>query len=493
MIMLEHFDFLRVYLWQNRSFGPFRRPTLRALFLILAVLWLAAAHAGQAAARPAVVDARLGVHPDKTRFVMEVTGDIDFRVFTLPDPYRVVVDLPDLEWDASANRGNPAAGLVRGYRYGSFQPGTLRLVLEVAGPVRVREAFVIPPRDGRQPRFVLDIESVGPGTFAAELSRVHGTRGGTDGAPSAAPAYTVPLSTAASAARTVPRLPDPPTDTVAVTMSPGAAAVIPPQIPPGLREAGDGSATLAALGTVPVPPRRPGPRTDARRVVALDPGHGGVDPGAISVTGVYEKDITLAMARAVRDQLVATGRYRVVMTRDSDVFLRLRDRVALAREAGADLFISLHADSIGSSDMRGMSIYSLSDKASDREADMLAARENRADALGGVNLTAENDEVVSILIDLAQRDTMNQSRRLANLLVEEVGRHTRLVPRPHRSAGFAVLTAPDVPSVLMELGYLSSPQDAKLLEQSEHRARIARSIQRSIDGYFAARAGVSRS
>lgn len=124
---------------------------------------------------------------------------------------------------------------------------------------------------------------------------------------------------------------------------------------------------------------------------------------------------------------------------------------------------------------------------------MLAARENRADALGGVNLTAENDEVVSILIDLAQRDTMNQSRRLANLLVEEVGRHTKLVPRPHRSAGFAVLTAPDVPSVLMELGYLSSPQDAKLLAQSEHRVRIARSIQRSIDGYFAARAGVSRS
>ena len=492
MIMLEHFDFLRVYLWQNRSFGPFRRPTLRALFLILAVFWLAAAHAGQAAARPAVVDARLGVHPDKTRFVMEVTDRIDFRVFTLPDPYRVVVDLPDLDWDASANRGGAAAGLVRGYRYASFRPGTLRLVLEVAGPVRIREAFLIPPRDGRQPRFVLDLESVGPGTFAAELSRVVGTRGSADGAAPPAPAYTVPLSTAA--ARSVPRLPDPPTDTVAVTMSPAAAAVVPPQMPRGLREeAGDSPATLAALGTVPLPPRRPSPRTDARRVIALDPGHGGVDPGAISVTGVYEKDITLAVARVVRDQLVATGRYRVVLTRDSDVFLRLRDRVALAREAGADLFISLHADSIGSSDMRGMSIYSLSDKASDREADMLAARENRADALGGVNLTAENDEVVSILIDLAQRDTMNQSRRLANLLVEEVGRHARLVPRPHRSAGFAVLTAPDVPSVLIELGYLSSPQDAKLLEQAEHRARIARSIQRSIDGYFAARTGVSRS
>ena len=170
----------------------------------------------------------------------------------------------------------------------------------------------------------------------------------------------------------------------------------------------------------------------------LDPGHGGVDPGAISVTGAFEKDLTLAMARVVRDQLAATGRYRVVLTRDSDVFLRLRDRVAKAREAGAELFISLHADSIGSSDVRGMSIYSLSENASDREAATLAARENRADALDGINLTAENDEVVNILISLAQRDTMNQSRRFANMLVDEMGRQTHLVPRPHRSAGFAV-------------------------------------------------------
>ena len=268
-------------------------------------------------------------------------------------------------------------------------------------------------------------------------------------------------------------------------------------MPPRLRSGDDAGAaspaTLAALGVVPLPPKRPGARTDARRVVVLDPGHGGVDPGAISVTGAFEKDLTLAMARVVRDQLTASGRYRVVMTRDSDVFLRLRDRVAKAREAGAELFISLHADSIGSSDVRGMSIYSLSENASDREAATLAARENRADALDGINLTAENDEVVNILISLAQRDTMNQSRRFANMLVKEMGRQNRLVPRPHRSAGFAVLTAPDIPSVLIELGYLSSPQDAKLLGQTEHRGRMARSLLRSIDGDFAARAGISRS
>ena len=470
----------------------FGRATLRALSMILAVITLVAALAWPAEARPTVVDVRLGVHPDKTRFVMEVTDPVEFRVFTLPDPYRVVVDFPEMTWNDSAIQTSGTAGSVLNFRYAPYRPGTMRLVLETAGPVRVREAFVLPPRDGRQPRFVLDLEPVSAGVFASEMNRTHGTHVLDRPAGST---YTLPVATgAAVVSRAVPSLPESPMDTVAVTMSPGTAAVVPPQMPPGLRSGADeGAATLAALGAVPLPPRPPGARTDARRVVVLDPGHGGVDPGAISVTGTFEKDLTLAMARVVRDHLTASGRYRVVMTRDSDVFLRLRDRVAKAREAGAELFISLHADSIGSSDVRGMSIYSLSENASDREAATLAARENRADALDGINLTAENDEVVNILISLAQRDTMNQSRRFANMLVKEMGRENRLVPRPHRSAGFAVLTAPDIPSVLIELGYLSSPQDAKLLGQTEHRGRMARSILRSIDGYFAARGGISRS
>src|SRR3954466_7997012 len=399
--------------------------------MILAVLCLVAASAWPAGGRPTVVDVRLGVHPDKTRFVMEVTDSIDFRVFTLPDPYRVVVDLPDMTWNDSANQGNGVAGSVRGYRYAPYQAGTMRLVLNVAGPVRVREAFLLPPRDGRQSRFVLDMEPVSPAVFAAEMNKVRGTRIAEQ--PVGA-TYTVPVATGAAvggrAAPAVPMLPEPAVDTVAVTLAPAAAAVIPPQMPPGLRsEPGDAaaspatsSATLAALNAVPLPPKRPSSRTDARRVIVLDPGHGGVDPGAISVSGAFEKDLTLAMAQAVRDQLAASGRYRVVLTRDSDVFLRLRDRVAKAREAGAELFISLHADSIGSSGVRGMSIYSLSENASDREAATLAARENRADALDGINLTAENDAVVNILISLAQRDTMNQSRRFANMLVDEMGR-----------------------------------------------------------------------
>jgi N-acetylmuramoyl-L-alanine amidase len=464
--------------------------------MILAVLCLVATSAWSASARPTVIDVRLGVHPDKTRFVMEVTDPIDFRVFTLPDPYRVVVDFPDMAWDDSVNQGSGTAGSVKSYHYAPYQTGTMRLVLNVSGPVRVREAFVLPPRDGKQPRFVLDMEPVSPAVFASEMNKVRGTRVAEQPAGAA---YTLPVAApAALGNRAVPKLPEQPMDTIAVTVSPGTAAVIPPQapsVPPrsGGRNDTASGATLAALGAVPLPPKRPSTRTDARRVIVLDPGHGGVDPGAISVTGAFEKDLTLAMARVIRDHLAATGRYRVVLTRDSDVFLRLRDRVAKAREAGAELFISLHADSIGSSDVRGMSIYSLSENASDREAATLAARENRADALDGINLTAENDEVVNILISLAQRDTMNQSRRFANMLVGEMAAQTRLVPRPHRSAGFAVLTAPDIPSVLMEMGYLSSPEDAKLLGQTEHRTRMARSLLRSIDGYFAARSGISRS
>ncbi|HRQ82044.1 MAG TPA: N-acetylmuramoyl-L-alanine amidase, partial [Azospirillaceae bacterium] len=227
-------------------------------------------------------------------------------------------------------------------------------------------------------------------------------------------------------------------------------------------------------------------------VVVIDPGHGGADPGAIGVGGVYEKDITLAAARELRRQLQAAGRYQVKLTRDSDVFIRLRDRVAIGREAGADLFISLHADALGSEQVRGLSIYTLSTKASDREAEMLAAKENRADAIVGMDLSAENQLVASILIDLAQRDTMNQSKRFASQALTHLSKDVRLLAsKPQREAGFAVLTAPDVPSVLVEMGYLSNPTDAKLLNTADHREKLARDLVRAIDSYFAKRDGVA--
>jgi N-acetylmuramoyl-L-alanine amidase len=238
----------------------------------------------------------------------------------------------------------------------------------------------------------------------------------------------------------------------------------------------------------PPPNARPAPRRAEKHVVAIDAGHGGVDPGAIGIGGTFEKDVTLGMTREIRRQLEATGRYKVVLTREDDIFVRLRDRIARARAGGAELFVSIHADSMRNKDTRGASIYTLSEHASDDEAAALAARENRSDIIAGVDLSHENKEVMSILIDLAQRETMNHSAILAGLLVDELGHEIPLIPvKPHRFAGFAVLRAPDLPSALIELGYLSNRTDEQLLTRPHNRAKVAASIVRAIDQFFVRR------
>ncbi|MCW8863187.1 MAG: N-acetylmuramoyl-L-alanine amidase, partial [Rhodospirillales bacterium] len=226
------------------------------------------------------------------------------------------------------------------------------------------------------------------------------------------------------------------------------------------------------------------PGVPARRVIVIDPGHGGVDPGAIGVSGIYEKNITLSVAREIKKSLESTGRYKVVLTRDRDIFIRLRDRFEIARKAGADLFLSIHADTIRDRNIRGASVYTLSEKASDKEAAALAEQENKADLIAGVDLSHEDPVLANILIDLTQRETMNQSSHLAEMLVDEMGKSVRLLRNAHRFAGFAVLKAPDVPSVLIELGFLSNRHDERLLRDSRHRVRVAGAIGRSIDQFF---------
>jgi N-acetylmuramoyl-L-alanine amidase len=260
-----------------------------------------------------------------------------------------------------------------------------------------------------------------------------------------------------------------PTSRVAATVSAGRARVA--------------ASTLAFAPPKPRPPMA-GASPAAQWVVAIDAGHGGQDPGAISLNGVYEKQITLAMARTLREQLKTLHRYKIVLTRNDDRFIRLRDRIAIARAAGADLFISLHADTVQSSTVRGLSVYTLSERASDAEAAALAERENKVDLIGGIKLAGETSEVTNILIDLIQRETMNDSVQVASMLVSELNKETLLLPRTHRFAGFAVLKAPDVPSVLIELGYLSHPADEHLLLSPEHRRKLAQGIARAIDGYF---------
>ncbi len=222
----------------------------------------------------------------------------------------------------------------------------------------------------------------------------------------------------------------------------------------------------------------------ARPVVVIDPGHGGVDPGAIGVGGVYEKHITLAMAKQLRTLLLKSGRYEVVLTRDRDIFVPLRERVAIARRAKGDLFISLHADSHPNRNTRGLSIYTLSEKSSDREAQLLADKENKADIIAGMDFSEESPEVTGILIDLAQRESMNLSAQFASLAVGELDRKVRTLDNTHRFAGFAVLKAPDIPSVLLEMGYLSNPDEVRLLQQAQYRDRMADSMVHAVDRYF---------
>lgn len=244
--------------------------------------------------------------------------------------------------------------------------------------------------------------------------------------------------------------------------------------------------------TVPVPPARKSvlPRVqgdESRPLVVIDAGHGGNDPGAINAeTGVREKDLTLKIARAIRDELLASGRVRVALTRDDDRYILHRERFGMARQLGADLFISIHCDSAGSVEATGATAYTLSDVASDKEAARLAARENKADIIAGVNLE-ESEDVSSILIDLAQRETMNASAGFARLLGREAKPLIPVKSNFHRMASLLVLKAPDMPSILFETGYLSNAQDAAFLDSREGRQRIAQSVRRAVEIHFARR------
>lgn len=240
-------------------------------------------------------------------------------------------------------------------------------------------------------------------------------------------------------------------------------------------------------------PPLPGPPPGMeRRLVVIDPGHGGIDPGAIGAGGLREKDFTLAMSRELRDTLLASGRYDVRMTRDSDEFVRLRERVAKARgfadgrQSDQVLFISIHADSIRKSRIRGMSIYTLSEKASDAEAEDLARRENRADLVAGHDLSGvDSPDVANILVEMALEESKRVARTFAGVLVTELsGSGVKMLSRPQRAAGFAVLKAPDIPSVLVELGYLSNQRDERLLRNADHRRKLAHALRGAIDRHF---------
>jgi len=234
--------------------------------------------------------------------------------------------------------------------------------------------------------------------------------------------------------------------------------------------------------TIPYPRLAPQEAIKAIRkpVVVIDPGHGGRDPGAVGGKGTHEKKITSASAKELQKQLLATGRYNVIMTRTKDVYVEHEERIRIARASGADLFISIHADSAGNKTARGASVYTLADRAKNRSKRIV----NSQNWIMDVDLTGQSDPVGDILVDLAQRSTSTQSEQFADVLLKELGSSTRLIGNSHRRAGYFVLLAPDVPAVLLEMGYLSNRQDEKLLNSAAHRKKVLKSVTRSINKYF---------
>jgi len=369
---------------------------------------------------PIATGVRLGGDGADTRFVMDLSRKIELHAFTLADPYRVVVDIPEVIFKLPPKAGESGRGLIKAYRFGLMMEGGSRIVFDVVKPVRVDKAFVIDAAAGDPARLVLDLVPTARQSFLRQIA-------------------------------------------------------------------------LEDRLLTAQPPAEPEPQAnsaDPRPLVVLDPGHGGIDTGTRAPTGDLEKDIVLDFAKRLRDRIEKFGKYRVLMTRTDDTYVPLGERVRITRNAGASLFVSIHADSLphNEGDTQGATVYTLSNKASDAQAAELADKENRADVIAGVDLKSEPDDVAGILIDLAQRETKTFSVQFAHDVVGDLKGIARLHKAPIKSAGFRVLRNPDVPSVLVELGYVSNRQDLRSLMSDAWRDRAAGSIAKAIDTYLSTHA-----
>ncbi|MBV7255550.1 N-acetylmuramoyl-L-alanine amidase [Pacificimonas sp. WHA3] len=382
--------------------------------------------------------------------------------FALTSPDRLVIDVPGAE---AGQATYPGAGAVQQVRTAQFDAATARIVLDLAEPAQITGSAA----NGRTLTVTL---AAGPAVDFARLA----ARGRTklDG-PKAAPL----------AAKSAPA---PETAVIAAAPPPPPAPAPKPKPAPAPDRNAQTAAAAPAAATVPRGERRAPQRRvqTGLPVVVIDPGHGGRDPGSPSVNGKQEKDAVLAIAKAIKRELDASGRVRTILTRNDDRYIPHRQRTNVARRNNAQLFISVHADSFPQKpEVSGATIYTLSETASDQEAARLAQRENRAGLISGVDLETENDDVTSILIDLAQRETMNNSAEFAAILQREmVATGVPFRSHFHRFAGFLVLKAPDVPAVLLETGYMSNEKDSKYLFSEKGQREIAQGVRRAVEAHF---------
>jgi N-acetylmuramoyl-L-alanine amidase len=367
-------------------------------------------------------DVRLGGDDAQTRLVVDFSQRLDVRAFLLADPYRVVIDMPQVSFQFRPKAGETGRGLIKAFRYGLIMPGGSRMVLDLARPARIEKAVVLDPANDQPARLVLDLAASDRDAFLRHVA----------------------IDARAPENRSSEIVPD----------------------------------HKAA---------------DPRPLIVIDPGHGGIDNGTKASSGELEKTIVLEFSLLLRDKLERTGKYRVVMTRTDDTFRPLADRVALARARQASLFISIHADALprGEGDAHGATVYTLSEHASDARAARLAETENQADVIAGIDLSSEPKDVAGILIDLARRETKAFSMQFAQAVVSALRASARLYQHPLKSAAFVVLKAPDVPSVLVELGYVSNKADLKSLLSPDWRERTSDSIARAVDSYFTTRLAVT--
>jgi N-acetylmuramoyl-L-alanine amidase len=364
-----------------------------------------------------------------TMFLLGLSAGVRAEIFTLANPYRVVVDLPDVAFHLPDGTGQKGRGLVSAFRYGLLAEGKARVVIDATGPVIIKRADMT-AKGGSAVELAIELAPTSVQSFGS----------GTGGARN-------------------------------------AAAVAKAEPPPG-----------------PKPLRQQ--RT--KPLVLVDAGHGGIDPGAAGASNLKEKTLVLAVAHALKAQLAAGGRYEVKMTRTTDVFVSLDQRLKMSRDLDADLFISLHADSIAqkgfANAVRGATVYTLSEQASDEEARRMAEKENNSDAIAGLQTANFEEEGVvrNILIDLLKRETSNFSADFSNTLVKRLGTSISLSARPQRSAAFKVLRQADTPSVLVELGYMSNPEDERLLNSAAWQRRVAAAIGAAVDSYFSKRTAKAR-
>lgn len=389
--------------------------------LATAVIFCCVFSAADSAAASGITSMRIGQGVGSVRIVFDADRKFDYKVFLLNEPKRLVIDTFDVKVSPEIEKYVDKNNLVTKTRLGSVGTDGIRIVFDLQKPAIVKKAFMLAPQSNFGWRFVIDVSIASEREFTSKV----GSKYALSNENSFAGSYSSSSSKSSSKAKTV----------------------------------------------------------NKKKIIVLDPGHGGKDPGAIGYSGVYEKNITLAMAKELKVILEKEG-YKVHLTRSTDIFIPLRDRVKIARKYNADLFMSIHADSAVNRSAKGLSVYTLSETASDKEAAALAERENKADVVAGLNLLEHSKEVSDILINLAQRETMNRSSEFASFMVQEMRKSVKLRDNTHRFAGFAVLKAPDVPSVLLEMGYLSNRTEERLLKQKDYRRKLAVSTSKAVEKYF---------